>query len=457
MYLSSADLLDLLDRALRRRRRYEHELAFLGGRLAVTRFAGQGIVEHTDSHRVLAHARVALPAGGGARVAALTSSHIDLDGLDALLDRCAERALDAPIDTTFRDMLAAGYHASNLSYDPNPRDARTAESGPAWRVHEVAHAIRSLTRHGTFHCEGHLSMREGEPGAGSAVDLFAIGNGWDVRGIHIRTAVEFICTAHSRRGGVGWAAAWSRSRDGIDAASVAERAAERARRNEAPETLRAGRFRVQLDPTATATLLSSILPSFSVRAVREGRSIIRGGVRPTLTASNLSLIADPTHPALRLRGFDGEGVPTRPVQLVENGVQRELVSARADDVAESSANGYGPLQPSSLDARPRGVRLEGGHGTPTELTERTRDAICIPLLADIRLVDPVEGIIAGRTRHGMFERRNGTWRRALHDVPFTWSVFDLLRNVVDASDAVRVGDLLAPALVVDNVPLGDIV
>jgi predicted Zn-dependent protease len=68
-------------------------------------------------------------------------------------------------------------------------------------------------------------------------------------------------------------------------------------------------------------------------------------------------------------------------------------------------------------------------------------------------VNPRAARVTGMTRDGFYTRRSGEIASSMVDMRYNVGVFDVLRNVIDASEPVRVGNLMVPALVVDGFSL----
>lgn len=101
---------------------------------------------------------------------------------------------------------------------------------------------------------------------------------------------------------------------------VAAMAAERATRLLGATQPATRRLPVVFDPMVAASVLSLIGSALNGEAVLRGRSMFADRVGEAIAAPIVSIADDPTNPAaFGAVAVDGEGVPTRPVALVENG------------------------------------------------------------------------------------------------------------------------------------------
>ena len=118
--------------------------------------------------------------------------------------------------------------------------------------------------------------------------------------------------------GYGFSA--GRAFEEIDAVDAARTAAERAVRLLGATKPRSQRLPVVLDPLVTRSLLAIIGAALGGEAVLKNRSMFVGRGGEEVAAPGVTLREDPTRPdALGAASHDGEGVPTRPVDLVADG------------------------------------------------------------------------------------------------------------------------------------------
>ena len=443
----------LLRRTLDRCGAHDAEVHIGGGWSALTRFADDRIHQAVEERWQSVRVRVEVPEADGTRTAAVSTTDTTDAGLDAVVARASALARQAPIVQHAPPLLYVEEVAPVVE-DVGAMEQLTARSGAAYRADQAGAAIlsareRGLVTAGTFRTSFGDIGDYGQPG------LVAYGN---TRGI-TRTWVASRCDAtvmvRTPTGATGWAAAWSRMRDEVQLARLAQRATERARACEHPRALAAGRYPTLLEPAAVASLLQFVRSTFSARAVHEGTSLL-ASPPAQLAAPWLTLRADPLHAGLRLRPFDGEGIATTPLTLIEEGSNRDLARDRVDALRDALApNGYGEVRPTTAAATPRALVLEGGRGSVDDLIDRMPDGIVVTRLWYERLVDAREVRVTALTRDGVLMRRGGQVAHAVSPGRVNVSVFDILRRVVDASAPVRVGDAMVPALVVDGFPFED--
>jgi predicted Zn-dependent protease len=152
------------------------------------------------------------------------------------------------------------------------------------------------------------------------------------------------------------------------------------------------------------------------------------------------------------------------VQLVENGIVKRLVYARAtaekmkksefkDRVGPVAATGHGFSLPNEMGEAPMNIVF----GTPPDpktieqMITSTERGVLVTRLWYIREVDPYEKILTGMTRDGTFLIENGKIVCGLRNFRFNQSLIEMLSHVEAMSTPVRTSgeesfDMVVPAM-----------
>ena len=158
--------------------------------------------------------------------------------------------------------------------------------------------------------------------------------------------------------------------------------------------------------------------------------------------ANINIWDDVAHPLQSGTPFDGEGIPRQRVHLVENGVVKRLVYARAtakkmaqseykDKVGPVAATGHGFSLPNEMGEAPMNIVF----GTPQDpktidqMIASTERGVLVTRLWYIREVDPYEKILTGMTRDGTFYVEGGKVRHGILNFRFNESLIHMLSNV----------------------------
>ena len=127
----------------------------------------------------------------------------------------------------------------------------------------------------------------------------------------------------------GWQKANSPNVANLDAVALAEIAARKAFESAKPREIPAGKYTVILEPAAVLDIVGFMFFDFGGLSILDQRSFLNNRVGTQLFGENINIWDDVAHPLQSGVPFDGEGVCRQKVQLVENGVVKRLVYARA--------------------------------------------------------------------------------------------------------------------------------
>ncbi len=431
----------------------EAEATLGGGSLALTRFANNRIHQNVQEEWPRLSLRVILRGKGGVRVGHASSGRIDRKGLKRLAADAralAKLATPAPTGSVPKVAPPPKGFAEVDAWDPQAADA-----GPALRADRASRIVlparaKGLTAAGVF------AVHQMSLGDYSHPGMFAMANTAGLFAYHRRTRVESGCTIMSDDSS-GWARYDDWSYERVDPAALAASAIEKAERSRKPKAADPGEATVVLEPEAVASLLWFLMPSFSAQAVQEERSVLTGKLGRKLFPEFIKLEDDCFHPLHQGRPFDGEGVPTRKVTLIDDGVAANLVYSRREAAAApqrlgAQPTGHGPQQPSTEGSMPRFPVLAGGVETLQDLIGDAGDGVLVTRLWYNRMVDPRRVRVTGMTRDGTFRIRNGKIAEGVRNLRYNIAVPDLLNNVLAASTPVRAGGMVVPALLVRAFP-----
>jgi len=152
------------------------------------------------------------------------------------------------------------------------------------------------------------------------------------------------------------------------------------------------------------------------------------------------------------------------VQLVENGVVKRLVYARASaakmensehkgQVGPIAPTGHGFPLPNEMGEAPMNIVFGAPQEPQTvdQMIASTERGVLVTRLWYIREVDPYEKLLTGMTRDGTFYVENGKVRHGILNFRFNESLIHMLSNVEAMSIPVRASgeesfDMVVPAM-----------
>jgi PmbA protein len=180
----------------------------------------------------------------------------------------------------------------------------------------------------------------------------------------------------------GYGLSVSRRFDGLDDAAAVADAVDRATRMiGASKPPSSNNTAIVMDKRITASLLSIIGSTLDGESVAKGRSLFGDSLGKSIAPDFVNLVEDPTNAAaFGASSYDGEGLATRRVQLIEDGVLMQYLhdsySARrlgATPTASAQRGGFaGAPHPGA-----RALFLTPGSASQAQLCEQAGDGVLI--------------------------------------------------------------------------------
>ena len=195
----------------------------------------------------------------------------------------------------------------------------------------------------------------------------------------------------------------------LDVAAAARDAAERSTRLLGARQPASRRLPVILDPLVTRSLLGLLGAALSGEAVLKGRSMFVGRAGEEVAAANVTLVDDPTLPdAFGAATHDGEGVPTRRVELIVDGhlqgfLHNVYTARRSSTRTTGSAVRGFKSTPRSVLAR---CTCDPARSRPSEILASVPEALYVQSVSGLHSGhEPGERRLLGRRRGSHGARR----------------------------------------------------
>jgi predicted Zn-dependent protease len=426
----------------------EVEVLMAGGRSALTRFANNTITQNVEEENYVLSIRSVL----GGRTARATTNKWDDDSLRRAV--ASSEAL-ARVQQADPDLLPVP-GPEVFGHDGPQRVrafAETASLGPAERAQAVQKMVavanrQRLTAAGIF---------------ANSESVEAVLNSRGLAAFHRQTSAEASITMLAEDSS-GWQKANVANVADLAPERLAEIAAGKARDSAHPRELPPGHYTVILEPAAVLDLAGFMFWDWGGLAVLDQRSFLNNRIGSKLFGDNITIYDDVYHPLQSGAPFDGEGVRRQRVQLVEKGVVKNLVYARASaekikrsewagKTGEVRPTGHGFPVPNEMGEAPLNVVFQpaGPAVTLDAMIAGTERGILVTRLWYIREVEPYEKILTGMTRDGTFYVENGKLQCGLRNFRFNQSLIELLAGVEQMTEPVRASgeesfDMVVPAM-----------
>ena len=427
----------------------EVEALIYGGKSALTRFANNTIHQNVAEEGYSVSVRTAFDG----RTARATTNKFDDESLKRVVQASESLARVQHPDSDLLPMPGAGESPATTLARPSRHFAQTAALTPELRADAVEKIVQVATQL-KLTTAGIFSSGEFVEGIFNSRGL----NDW-----HTQTSSEISITMLAGDSS-GWQKANSPDVNQLNPAALAEISARKALESAHPRELAAGKYTVILEPAAVLDLAGFMFWDFGGLSILDQRSFLNNRIGTQIFGENINIWDDAAHPLQSGTPFDGEGVPRQRVHLVENGVVRRLVYARAtakrmlqseykDKVGPVAATGHGFSLPNEMGEAPMNIVF----GTPQDpetvdqMIASTERGVLVTRLWYIREVDPYEKILTGMTRDGTFYVEDGKVRHGILNFRFNESLIHMLSNVEAMGTPVRASgeesfDMVAPPM-----------
>jgi PmbA protein len=452
---------DIFDRIKKLATADEVEILVSGGRFALTRFANNVIHQNVEEENHVVSVRTVF----GGRTARAFTNKFDDESLRQVVK--ASESL-AKVQHPDPDLLPMP-NAEEAFSDPAGREFpsrhfdQTAAITPEMRAEGVRKIVGVADKH-----------RLTTAGVYSTAESFeGIFNSRGLSTWHTQTSAEVSITMLAPDSS-GWQKVNSPDVRNLDPLRLAEIAAQKAVDSAHPRDVPAGKYTVILEPAAVLDIVGFMFWDYSGMAILDQRSFLTGRIGSRLFGENVTILDDVAHPLQAGSPFDGEGVRRQKVALVEGGVVKRVVYARAtaermkrseykNSVGTIAATGHGFLLPNEMGEMPQNIVFApvGDSQTVDQMIAATERGILVTRLWYIREVEPFEKMLTGMTRDGTFLIENGRVQGGVRNFRFNESLIHMLSNVEAMSTPVRSSgeesfDMVVPAMKVREFNFTDV-
>lgn len=288
----------------------------------------------------------------GQRSASVSTADMDAGELQKLVERCVAMAGQAPEDPYSglapEDRLMKS-EIPDLDLDDGSEADPEALRAAALAAEEVARGVEGVTN-----SEGGSASHSRTRFA--LVTSHGFEGGYGSSGHSLSASVIAGEGANMQRD-YGWHSAHYLS-DMESADIIGQRAGMRAVARLKPAKAPVGKLPILFDPRVSATLIGHILGAMAGPAVARGTSFLLGKEKEKLFDSSIIITDDPHRlRGLRSRAFDGEGLPTAPMDMVKDG----RITGWLLDTASAKQLGLQPTGHASRGGGSSGVTASNVH------------------------------------------------------------------------------------------------
>ncbi len=430
------------------------EVCFSGGRFALTRFANNTIHQNVAEENHIVSVRTVF----GGRTARAVTNKFDDESLRQVV-RSSENL--ARVQHPDPDLLPM----PDLREADGPGDASRSAPSPARHFEQTAaitaelraDAVAKIVRVADQH-------RLTTAGVFSSAESFeGIFNSRGLHRWHTQTSAEVSITMLAEDSS-GWQKANSPDVSNLDPSLLAEIAAKKAVDSAHPQEIPPGKYTVILEPAAVLDIVGFMFWDYSGMAILDQRSFLAGRIGKKLFGDNITVWDDVAHPLQSGSPFDGEGVRREKLALIDQGVVKRVVYARAtaarmrasehsDNVGPIAPTGHGFSLPNEMGEMPVNIVFASASNPQTveQMIASTERGVLVTRLWYIREVEPFEKMLTGMTRDGTFLIDKGRVQGGVRNFRFNESLIHMLSNVEAMSTPRRSSgeesfDMVVPAM-----------
>jgi PmbA protein len=451
--LTSEQAGDIFDRIRKLTTADEVEVLFSGGKFALTRFANNIIHQNVAEENHVVSVRTAF----GARTARASTNKFDDESLRQVVRSSESLAKVQHPDPDLLPMPDLGEANGGARGDDRTTPSRyfeqTAAITPELRADGVKKIVDVADRH-----------KLTTAGVFSSGDSFeGLFNSRGLSRWHTQTLAEVSITMLAEDSS-GWQKANSPDVTNLDPLQLAEVAAKKADDSAHPREIPAGKYTVILEPAAVLDIVGFMFWDYSGMAILDQRSFLTGRIGTKLFGENITIVDDVAHPLQAGSPFDGEGMLRQRVPLVENGIVKRVLYARATaarmkqseyrkDVGPIEATGHGFPLPNEMGEMPLNIIFAPTDNPQTveQMIASTDRGVLVTRLWYIREVEPFEKMLTGMTRDGTFLVEDGRVQGGVRNFRFNESLIHMLSNVESMNIPARACgeesfDMVVPAM-----------
>ncbi len=400
------------------------EVLLLAEESALTRFANNEIHQHVAERDVLVHVRIAI----GRRLGTATANGLE----EATLRRAVEQA------TT-----VARLSRENPDFPGFPGPYRTGPVAAAWAESTARATPESRADRAGVICR--RAAAAGLTAAGhcsTALTETLLANSVGTYGYHAGTHARLQAVLMTESSS-GYSLRQGSDFEALDVEAVAAEAAQKAERGRNPHDLEPGEYDVVLEPYAAEDVLRFVASlGLNGRALLEKTSFATGKLGERLLSEQVTLRDDPLDPAGAVRPFDAEGVPKRPLTLIDRGVVAAVtydsITARK---AGTQTTGHALIGGAGMGPVATNLKLEPGTLSREQLIGKIERGLLVTRFWYTRTVHPLTVTVTGMTRDSTFLIERGELTRPVKNLRFTQGYVQALQQVIGiGSETLLVGE-----------------
>ena len=286
--------------------------------------------------------------------------------------------------------------------------------------------------------------------------VFAMGNTSGIKRYYAYNSVGFNVVVMHESGASGYREMLADRAGELDVTEEFKNALGRAKLALNPLDMEIGTYTVILEPLAVGDLVNfTNYMGFCAKSYKKGNNCFTGKLGEKVFGENISIRDDFRDENTINMPFDFEGYEKKSLNIIENGVLKELAydtkSAMEDNVLNTGHSvGY-----SAMGGMPINLIMESGKDSFEDLIKSTKRGILVSRFNYMNGVDERQGVLTALTRDGLFLVEDGEIKSSLKNLRFTDSIYNIYNNVTGLTmERTKVpgglGNIYVPAMKIEN-------
>ena len=250
--------------------------------------------------------------------------------------------------------------------------------------------------------------------------------------------------------GAGWAMEFSFGEP--DVIRVAKVAMEKAEKSQHPKDINPGKYDVVLEPSAAAQLVGFLVYlACNGKFFAEGRALASHHLGKKLFSESLTVVEDYAHPMHLGMPFDADGVPRRRVVLIEKGVLKGVYHDRNSARMVKARSTGNAIMEREWSPAPMSLVVQPGTETLKSMIENTERGLLITELHYVNALDPLQVVLTGMTRNGLFWIEDGRVAYPVKNLRFTENISQAMARIKGIGrELVQMEGIAVPAMSVEG-------
>ena len=245
------------------------------------------------------------------------------------------------------------------------------------------------------------------------------------------SAADYNVVMMNDSGGSSYASGFAKNLEELDIEEKSSEIAELALRNIPHAEIEPGEYTVVLGPEAVATMFFYFAYSALNGMTYElGTSSAVKYLGKKIGPEFLNFFDDPKDERLMGIEFDAVGEERKTLPIIENGEFKNVLYAYGTALRFGKEPTGNTVNLENLDmAFPLNPVIKGGEDPKEKLFNGISEGVYIHRFHYVNIVDPSELVLTGMTRDGLFLIENGQMTKALRNMRFNLSFYDLMNKL----------------------------